>query len=92
MLLKRLIFYFSNVYKCFIISLREKVKRAIVHPPPKHARARPLTCLRKWFYLIFIYTSSFITTLLLHLIYFIIVFVCRTLWPPDTDRKPFLSL
>jgi hypothetical protein len=40
----------------------------------------------------FIYTSSFIITSLLHLIYFIVVFVYRVLWPPDTDRRPFLRL
>jgi hypothetical protein len=28
----------------------------------------------------------------LHLIYFIIVFVCRALRPPNTDRRPFLRL
>jgi hypothetical protein len=27
-----------------------------------------------------------------HLIYFIIVFVCRALRPPNTDRRPFLGL
>jgi hypothetical protein len=27
-----------------------------------------------------------------HLIYFIIVFICRTLWPPDTTRRPFFLL
>jgi hypothetical protein len=27
-----------------------------------------------------------------HLIYFIVVFVCRALRPPDTDRRPFLGL
>jgi hypothetical protein len=26
-----------------------------------------------------------------HVIYFIIVFVCRALQPPDTDRRPFLG-
>jgi hypothetical protein len=52
MLLKRLIFYFWNMYKCFTISLWWKVKRATIGPPPRHARACPLTCLREWFYLI----------------------------------------
>jgi hypothetical protein len=36
--------------------------------------------------------SSFIIIVLLHLIYFIVVFVCRALWPPDTDRRPCLRL
>jgi hypothetical protein len=40
----------------------------------------------------FFYTSSFIINLLLYLIYFVIVFVCRTLWHPNTDRRPFLKL
>jgi fatty acid desaturase len=43
-------------------------------------------------YLIFIYMSLFIITLLLHLIYFIITFVCRALRSPDTGRRPFLRL
>jgi hypothetical protein len=38
------------------------------------------------------YMSSFIITLLLHLIYFIIVFICRALRLPDTDRRPCLRL
>jgi hypothetical protein len=40
------IFCFSNVYRCFAISLRGKVKRAAVHSPLKHARVHPLTYLR----------------------------------------------
>jgi hypothetical protein len=36
--------------------------------------------------------SSFIITLLLHLIYFITVFVCRALRPPDNDKRSFLRL
>jgi hypothetical protein len=93
MLLKRLIFYFSNVYICFSTSLKGKVKRAKVFPPPRHALACRLTCLWQWFYLIFIYMSSFIIILLLPiLIYFIIVFVCRALRPPNPDRRPFLGL
>jgi heme/copper-type cytochrome/quinol oxidase subunit 2 len=91
MLLKSSIFCFSNVYRCFAISLRGKVERATICPP-RHARARPLTCLRQWFYLIFMYMSSFIITLLVHLIYFIVVFVCRTLRSSNTDRRPFLRL
>jgi hypothetical protein len=35
---------------------------------------------------------QFIITLLLHLIYFNVIFVCRTLRPPDTDRRPLLRL
>jgi hypothetical protein len=35
-LLNRLVFCFSNVYRCFAISLRGKVERATVHPPPRH--------------------------------------------------------
>jgi hypothetical protein len=92
MLLKRLIFCFSNVYICFAISLRGKLERVIIRPPPRHAQPRPQTCLREWFYLNFIYMFSFIITLLLHLIYFIVVFVCKALRPPDIDRRPFLRL
>jgi hypothetical protein len=29
---------------------------------------------------------------MLYLIYFIIIFVCRALRPPDIDRRPFLRL
>jgi hypothetical protein len=36
---------FSYVYRCFAISLQGKVETVIVHPP-RHARARPLTCLQ----------------------------------------------
>jgi hypothetical protein len=46
MLVKILIFYFSNVYRYFATSLREKVKRVTIRSPPRHARARPLTYLR----------------------------------------------
>jgi hypothetical protein len=45
MLLKRLLLCFSNVHRCFTISLRGKVERATICPPPRHARAHPLTCL-----------------------------------------------
>jgi hypothetical protein len=38
------------------------------------------------------YMSSFIITVLLHLIYFIVVFICRALRLPDTDRRPCLRL
>jgi hypothetical protein len=37
---------FSNVYRCFDISLRGKVKRVTVHPPSRHAQTHPLTYLR----------------------------------------------
>jgi hypothetical protein len=88
----RLIFCFSNVYIYFTISLRGNVGRVTLHPPPRHGRTHPLTYLQWWFYLIFIYMSSFFINLLVHLIYFIIVFVCRALRPPDIDRRPFLRL
>jgi hypothetical protein len=60
--------------------------------PIRHARAHLLTYLRYWFHLNFIYMSSFIINLMIHLIYFIIVFICRALRPPDTNRRPFLRL
>jgi hypothetical protein len=41
------------------------------------------------FYLYVLIHYYFITS---HLIYFIIVFVCRALQPPNTDRRPFLGL
>jgi hypothetical protein len=41
MLWKRLFFYFSNVYRCFTISLRGNIGRTTVHPPPRLDRARP---------------------------------------------------
>jgi hypothetical protein len=63
--IKEINLLFSNVYKCFTTSLRGKVQRAKVCPPRRHARAHPLTYLWQWFYLIFIYMSSFIITLLL---------------------------
>jgi flagellar biosynthesis protein FliP len=56
------------------------------------SQARSKTSVDLFAVMIFIYMSSFIITLLLHLIYFVIVFVCRVLWPPDTDRRPFLRL
>jgi hypothetical protein len=37
---------FSNVYRCFATGLRGNVKRVKAHPPLRHARARPLSCLR----------------------------------------------
>jgi hypothetical protein len=37
---------FSNLYRCFVRSLRGNVGWAIVHPPPRHGWAHPLTCLR----------------------------------------------
>jgi hypothetical protein len=40
----------------------------------------------------FVCMSSFIITLLLHLIYFIVVFICRALRPPDINRRLFLRL
>jgi hypothetical protein len=83
------------VFKCvkmFHHKSKGKVERVTVCRPPRHARARPLTCLWYWFYLILIYVSSFIIILLLYLIYFIIIFVCRALPPPDTDRRPLLML
>jgi hypothetical protein len=42
MLLKGLIFYFLNMYKCFTISLRGNVKRAKVRPPPRHSQAHSM--------------------------------------------------
>jgi hypothetical protein len=93
MLLKRLIFCFSNVYRCFTTSLRGKVKRAKVPPTPRHAQARSMTCVAVMvllnFYLHTLIHYYFIAS---HLIYFIIVFICRALSPPDTDMRPFLRL
>jgi hypothetical protein len=43
-------------------------------------------------YLIFIYMSSFIITLLLHLMYFIVIFICRALLHLDTDKRSYLRL
>jgi hypothetical protein len=44
--IKEINLLFLNVYRCFTISLRGKVERAIVRSPPRHALARPLTYLR----------------------------------------------
>jgi hypothetical protein len=46
MLLKRSIFCFSNVYRCFTISLRGNVGWVTIRPPPRHGQARALTFLR----------------------------------------------
>jgi hypothetical protein len=44
--IKEINLFFPNVYKCFGTSLRGMVERVIVCPPPRHAQARPLTCLQ----------------------------------------------
>jgi hypothetical protein len=44
--IKEINLLFSNVYRCFTISLRGKVERATVHPPTRHVRAHPLICLQ----------------------------------------------
>jgi hypothetical protein len=44
-IVKEINLFFSNVYRCSTISIRENVGRVNVHPPLRHGQARPLTCL-----------------------------------------------
>jgi hypothetical protein len=92
-LLKMLIFCFSNLYRCIsTIKYKGKGKKGESSSSSK-ARSGTSANLFAVMVLLNFYLHVFIHYYFIasHLIYFIVVFVCKALRRPNTDRRPSLG-